>query len=70
MFCLCTLYVLARQAQAKIQMLTTSSQIVTILLKSFLKSLGLYLLFLPVQLNVCLGLYQTNFEVPLLVHTF
>ena len=69
MFCLYTLYVLARQAQAKIQMLTTSSQIVTILLKSFLKSLGLYLLFLPVQLNVCLGFYRTNFEVPLLVRT-
>ena len=33
---------LARPAQAKIQMLTTSSWIVTILLKSLLKSLGLY----------------------------
>ena len=33
---------LARPAQAKIQMLTTSSRIVTILLKSVLKSLGLY----------------------------
>ena len=32
----------APRAQAKIQMLTTSSRIVTILLKSFLKSLGLY----------------------------
>ena len=33
---------LARPAQAKIQMLTTSSRIVTILSKSFLKPLGLY----------------------------
>ena len=31
---------LARPAQAKIQMFTTSSQIVTTLLKSLLKSLG------------------------------
>ena len=42
MFCLYTLP-LARPAQAKIQMLTTSSWIVTILLKSLLKSLGFYL---------------------------
>ena len=42
MFCLYTLP-LARPAQPKIQMLTTSSWIVTILLKSLLKSLGLYL---------------------------
>ena len=41
MFCLYTLP-LARPAQAKIQMLTTSSRIVTILLKALLKSLGLY----------------------------
>ena len=33
---------LARPAQAKIQMLTTSSWIVTILLNPLLKSLGLY----------------------------
>ena len=44
MFCLYTLP-LARPAQAKIQMLTTSSQIVTILLKSLLKSLRLYYFF-------------------------
>ena len=42
MFCICTLP-LARPAQAKIQMLTISSWIVTILLKSLLKYLGLYL---------------------------
>ena len=42
MFCIYTL-LLVRPAQAKIQMLTTSSWIVTILLKSLLKSLGLYL---------------------------
>ena len=42
MFCL-NILPLARPAQvAKIQMLTTSSWIVTILLKSILKSLGLY----------------------------
>ena len=34
---------LVRPTQAKIQMLTTSSRIVTILLKFLLKSLGLYL---------------------------
>ena len=45
MFCLYTLP-LARPAQAKIQMLTTSSWIVTILLKSLLKSLVLYELLL------------------------
>ena len=33
---------LARPTQGKIQMLTTSSRIVTILLKPFLKPLGLY----------------------------
>ena len=41
MFCLFTLP-LVRPAKAKIQMLTMSSQIVTILLKSLLKFLGLY----------------------------
>ena len=41
MFCLYTL-ALVRPAQAKIQMLTTSSWIVKILLKSLLKSLGLF----------------------------
>ena len=39
MFCLYPLF----SAQAKIQMLTTSCRIFTILLKSFLKSLGLYI---------------------------
>jgi hypothetical protein len=42
MFCLYTLP-LARPAQAKIQMLTTSSWIFKTFLKSLLKSLGLYL---------------------------
>ena len=42
MFCLYTL-ALARPAQVKIQMLTTSMRIVTIYLKSLLKSLGLIL---------------------------
>ena len=42
MFSLYTLP-LARHTSVKIQMLTTSSRIVTILLKSLLKSLGLYL---------------------------
>ena len=41
MFCLYTLP-LARPAQAKIQMLTASSWVVTILLKFLLKSLELY----------------------------
>ena len=41
MFCLYTLP-LPRPAQAKIQMLTASSRIVTILLKSFLKPLEIY----------------------------
>ena len=41
MFCLYTLP-LVRPAKAKIKMLTTSSWIVTILLKSLLKFLGLY----------------------------
>ena len=49
MFCLYTLP-LARPAQAKIQMLTTSSWIVTIFLKSLLKSLGLFKKFMNSKL--------------------
>ena len=52
MFCLYTLR-LARPAQAKIQMLTTPRWIVTILLKSLLKSLGLYLMMEIIEITVC-----------------
>ena len=50
-------FTLARPAQAKIQMLATFSQIVTILLKSLLKSLGLYM-----SLVECLFLIDVNPE--------
>ena len=52
MFCLYTLP-LARPAQAKIQILTTSSRIVTILLKSLLKSLGLYWIRTNMRFIIC-----------------
>ena len=52
MFCLYTLP-LARQAQAKIQTLTTLSWIFTILLKSILKILGLYLMMEIIEITVC-----------------
>ena len=48
MFCLYALP-LARLALAKIQMLTTSSWTVTILLKSLIKSLGLKKMFMRLQ---------------------
>ena len=51
MFCLYTLP-LARPGQTKIQMLTTSSWIITILLKSLLSSLGLFILLLNLQVIV------------------
>ena len=56
MFCLYTLP-LARPAQAKIKMLTTSSPIVTILLKTFLKSLRLYL---AIEFTVITESSETN----------
>ena len=42
---------LAKPAQAKIQTLTTSSRIVSILLKSFLKSLGLYQILMTLKFS-------------------
>ena len=52
MFCLYTLR-LARPDQAKIQLLATPSRILTILLKSLLKILGLYLMMEIIEITVC-----------------